>query len=425
MSQSLASRSAASSHGTDPIRVLVVDDSSVIRGIVSRWIDAASETTLFGVAVNGQDALERVKSDKPDIIVLDIEMPGMDGITALPLLLKTCPQAKIIMASTLTRRNAEISLKALALGAADYVPKPTSLGGGEAAEEFRRELFARITALGGKRVRRAAAPRPAPETVTRPATEIQARPASPTPSIPAPQPAPVRPESPASVVRPAAPVVRVVVPALPEETSAAARSSFQLRKAALLPPQILVIGSSTGGPQALVTVVSAIAPQLSVPVLITQHMPPTFTSILAESLSRSSGLKCVEGANGMMLEKGCVYVAPGDYHMTIKGKGGPIELNQNPPENFCRPAVDPLFRSVAAAYGSSTLAVVLTGMGSDGREGARSIVAAGGTVIAQDEESSVVWGMPGAVAQAGLAAAVLPLNSVGTEIRKHLGLRAK
>lgn len=417
MSQGLASRSAASSYGTDPIRVLVVDDSSVIRGIVSRWIDAASETTLFGAAINGQDALERVKSDKPDIIVLDIEMPGMDGITALPLLLKSCPQAKIIMASTLTRRNAEISLKALALGAADYVPKPTSLGGGEAAEEFRRELFSRITALGGKRVRRAAAPKPVPEAATRP---VPAQPV--TPSAPA---TPVRAESPVAAARPTAPPVRVVAPVVHEENQAAARSSFQLRKAALLPPQILVIGSSTGGPQALVTVVTAIAPQLSVPVLITQHMPPTFTSILAESLSRTSSLKCVEGANGMMLEKGCVYVAPGDYHMTIKGKGGPIELNQNPPENFCRPAVDPLFRSVAAAYGSSTLAVVLTGMGSDGREGARSIVAAGGTVIAQDEESSVVWGMPGAVAQAGLAAAVLPLNSVGTEIRKHLGLRAK
>jgi two-component system chemotaxis response regulator CheB len=206
---------------------------------------------------------------------------------------------------------------------------------------------------------------------------------------------------------------------------APSRASYQLRKSALLPPQIVVIGSSTGGPQALVAVISAMAPQLNVPVLITQHMPPTFTSILAESLGRVSGLKCVEGANGMMLERGCVYVAPGDYHMIIKGKGGPIELNQNPPENFCRPAVDPLFRSVAAAYGASALAVVLTGMGSDGREGSRSIVGAGGTVIAQDEETSVVWGMPGAVAQAGLAAAVLPLNSVGTEIRKYLGLRPK
>lgn len=422
MSQGLASCTTASAQGTDAIRVLVVDDSSVMRGIVSRWIEAASETTLFGSAVNGQDALERVKTDKPDIIVLDIEMPGMDGITALPLLLKACPQAKIIMASTLTRRNAEISLKALALGAADYVPKPTSLGGGEAAEDFRRELFSRITALGGKRLRRASAPAP----VLRPAPMVEAAPRAATPPVP-PVVAPAsRVETSSAPVKPAALPIRAPhAPVSSDDATVPARAAFQLRKSALLPPQILVIGSSTGGPQALVAVISAIAPQLNVPVLITQHMPPTFTSILAESLSRVSGLKCVEGANGMMLERGCVYVAPGDYHMVIKGKGGPIELNQNAPENFCRPAVDPLFRSVAAAYGASALAVVLTGMGSDGREGSRSIVGAGGTVIAQDEETSVVWGMPGAVAQAGLAAAVLPLNSVGTEIRKHLGLRPK
>jgi two-component system, chemotaxis family, protein-glutamate methylesterase/glutaminase len=420
MSQGLASRTTASAQGTDAIRVLVVDDSSVIRGIVSRWIEAAAETTLFGSAVNGQDALERVKTDKPDIIVLDIEMPGMDGITALPLLLKACPQAKIIMASTLTRRNAEISLKALALGAADYVPKPTSLGGGEAAEDFRRELFARITALGGKRLRRAPAPAPRPVSTA----EVAPRAAIP-PVSPGVAPA-SRVETPAAPVKPAALPIRAPhAPVSNDDATVPARAAIQLRKSALLPPQVLVIGSSTGGPQALVAVITAIAPQLNVPVLITQHMPPTFTSILAESLSRVSGLKCVEGANGMMLERGCVYVAPGDYHMVIKGKGGPIELNQNAPENFCRPAVDPLFRSVAAAYGASALAVVLTGMGSDGREGSRSIVGAGGTVIAQDEETSVVWGMPGAVAQAGLAAAVLPLNSVGTEIRKHLGLRPK
>jgi two-component system chemotaxis response regulator CheB len=347
-------------------------------------------------------------------------MPGMDGITALPLLLKACPQAKIIMASTLTRRNAEISLKALALGAADYAPKPTSLGGGEAAEDFRRELFARITALGGKRLRRAPAPAP------RPAPTAEAAPRAAVPQVPPVVSPTSRAETPSTPVKPGPlPIRSSHVAVSTDDASVPARAAIQLRKSALLQPQILVIGSSTGGPQALVAVISAIAPHLNVPVLITQHMPPTFTSILAESLSRVSGLKCVEGANGMMLERGCVYVAPGDYHMVIKGKGGPIELNQNAPENFCRPAVDPLFRSVAAAYGASVLAVVLTGMGSDGREGSRSIVGAGGTVIAQDEETSVVWGMPGAVAQAGLAAAVLPLNSVGTEIRKHLGLRPK
>jgi two-component system chemotaxis response regulator CheB len=174
-----------------------------------------------------------------------------------------------------------------------------------------------------------------------------------------------------------------------------------------------------------VQVVSAIAADLNAPVLITQHMPPTFTAILAESIARSSGLQCIEAVTGMMLERRCVYVAPGDYHMTIKGRGGPIELNQAPPENFCRPAVDPMFRSVAAAYGPLALGVVLTGMGSDGRDGARAIVGAGGTVIAQDEETSVVWGMPGAVALAGLAAAILPLDLIGAEIKKKTGIKSR
>ena len=371
MSKVTAPRERLPAGAGDPIRVLVVDDSAVIRGIVSRWIEASSETVLAGVAVNGGDAVRRAAQLRPDIIVLDIEMPEMDGITALPQLIRSCPQAKVIMASTLTRRNAEISLKALSLGAADYVPKPTSLGGGDAAEEFRRELFSRITALG--RRRRAA--------------EVQ--------------PQPTR-----------GPLV-------------AAKGSHQLRKPSTLPAQVVAIGSSTGGPQALVTVVSALAGDLNVPVLITQHMPPTFTAILAESIARTTGLKCVEAETGMMLERRCVYVAPGDHHMTLKGRGGPLELNQGPPENFCRPAVDPMLRSVAAAYGPAALAVVLTGMGSDGREGARAIVGAGGSVIAQDEESSVVWGMPGAVTNAGLAAAVVPLNLVGAEIKKYLGTRPR
>lgn len=398
MNHAAASRESASSGSGDLIRVLVVDDSSVIRGIVSRWIEASPDMQLCGSAVNGKDALQRVATIKPDIILLDIEMPEMDGITALPLLLKACPQTKIIMASTLTRRNAEISIKALALGASDYVPKPTSMRGGDASEEFKRELFTRIIALGRKR---------------KPSAPV-AR-ATPTNDAPPPANGAVRP-----VVRPLRPA------AAGEETPAAGRNVIQLRKAtAVLPAQIVAIGSSTGGPQALITVMSAIAPQINVPIVITQHMPPTFTSILAETISRTSGLKCVEGVNGMMLEKRHVYVAPGGYHMTIKGKGGPIELNQDPPENFCRPAVDPMFRSLAAAYGGAVLGVILTGMGSDGREGSRSLTAAGGLVLAQDEESSVVWGMPGAVAQAGLASAVLPLNSVGPEILKQLGLRPR
>lgn len=374
----------------DPIRVMVVDDSSVIRGIVSRWVEASAEMVLAGAAVNGADAVKRAAALRPDIIILDIEMPEMDGITALPQLLKACPLTRVIMASTLTRRNAEISLKALSLGASDYVPKPTSLGGGEAAEDFRRELMSRISALGRRR-------KPSPSGNPGKGL-VHGRPSDP---------------GTGGLRNGAGPA------------AGSGKTSCQLQKPSSVPAQVLAIGSSTGGPQALVNVITALAADLNVPVLITQHMPPTFTAILAESIARTSGLKCIEAANGMMLERRCVYVAPGDYHMTIKGRGGPIELNQAPPENFCRPAVDPMFRSVAAAYGPLALGVVLTGMGSDGREGARAIVAAGGSVIAQDEESSVVWGMPGAVAHAGLASAIVPLDLVGAEIKKGLGLRPR
>ena len=356
---------AASASATPPIRVMIVDDSAVIRSFLSRWVNSDPALSVVATANNGRMAIDQVKVADPDVIILDIEMPEMDGIAALPHLLKASPHTKIIMASTLTRRNAEVSLTALSLGATDYVPKPTSVGANDAGETFRRELCAKIAAVAKPR-RRVGGGRGAP----------------------------------------LAP--RVAPP-------------IKLRSASMAPPQILAIGSSTGGPQALVKVITGLAPKLSVPVLITQHMPATFTAILAETLARSSGLKCVEGATGMKLEPGCVYVAPGDTHMVIKGRGGPIELLTTPPENFCRPAVDPMFRSIAAAYGSATLAAVLTGMGADGREGARAIAAVGGTILAQDEASSVVWGMPAAVAQAGLASAVVPLDSVAAELRKYLG----
>jgi two-component system chemotaxis response regulator CheB len=397
MTQSLNPRVIPSTASGEPIRVLVVDDSSVIRGIVSRWIEASADMVLAGAAVNGSDAIKRAAALRPDIIILDIEMPEMDGITALPQLLRLCPQSRIIMASTLTRRNAEISLKALSLGASDYVPKPTSISGGDAAEDFKRELMTRIIALGRRRL-----------------ASTSAEPRTPAATVARAQATSAGAEAPQAVVKAAAMPVH-----------AAAKTSLPLQKSSSVPAQIIAIGSSTGGPQALVQVVSALAADLNVPVVITQHMPPTFTSILAESIARSSGLQCIEAVNGMMLERRCVYVAPGDYHMTIKGRGGPIELNQAPPENFCRPAVDPMFRSVAAAYGPLALGVVLTGMGSDGREGARAIVGAGGTVIAQDEETSIVWGMPGAVAVAGLASAILPLDLIGAEIKKKTGVKSR
>jgi two-component system chemotaxis response regulator CheB len=344
---------------------MIVDDSATIRGFLSRWVTSDPALAVVATANNGRVAIDQVKAADPDVIILDIEMPEMDGITALPHLLKASPHSKIIMASALTRRNAEVSLKALSLGATDYVPKPTSLGTGDAGETFRRELCEKIVAVARPRRR-----------------VLGARLAAVTP--------------------------RVMGP-------------IKLRSASMVPPQIVAIGSSTGGPQALVKVVSALAANLQVPIVITQHMPATFTAILAETLSRSSGLKCVEGATGMKLQPGCVYVAPGDNHMILKGRGGPLELLQTPPENFCRPAVDPMFRSVAVAYGAATLAVVLTGMGADGREGGRAIAEAGGTILAQDEATSVVWGMPAAIAHAGLASAILPLEAIAGEVRKFLG----
>lgn len=353
------------------IRVMIVDDSAAIRGFLSRWVESDPALKVVATANNGRVALDQVKTADPDVIILDIEMPEMDGISALPHLLKASPHSKIIMASALTRVNAEISLKALSLGATDYVPKPTSLAGGEAGEMFRRELCAKIAAVARPRAG---------------ARKLGAQLAAATPQ---------------------------------------AAGPIKLRAASMVTAQIVAIGSSTGGPQALVRVVTALAPQLEVPVVITQHMPATFTAILAETLQRNSGLKCVEGADGVKLQPGCVYVAPGDNHMVIKGRGGPIALLQTPPENFCRPAVDPMFRSIAVAYGAATLAVVLTGMGTDGREGARAVAGAGGTIIAQDEATSVVWGMPAAVAHAGLASAVLPLESVAGEVRKYLGLKRR
>lgn len=365
MSGSANQKPTTSDKAGAQIRVMIVDDSAAIRGFISRWVASDPALVVAAIANNGQAAIDQVKAADPDVIILDIEMPEMDGIEALPHLLKASPHSKIIMASTLTRRNAEISLKALSLGATDYVPKPTSVGSSDAGEAFRRDLCAKIVAVAKPRRR-----------------VLGERLAAATP--------------------------RVVGP-------------IKLRASSMVQPQILAIGSSTGGPQALVKVITALAPKLGVPVLITQHMPATFTAILAETISRSSGLKCVEGASGMMLQPGCVYVAPGENHMIINGRGGPIELLQTPPENFCRPAVDPMFRSIATAYGASTLAVVLTGMGADGREGARSIAEAGGTILAQDEASSVVWGMPAAVAHAGLASAVIPLDAVAGEVRKYLG----
>lgn len=387
-----------------PYRVMLVDDSAVIRGLMARWMKEDAAIEIVGSVGDGSQALRQVAQLRPEVMVLDIEMPVMDGLTALPQLLKAQPGLKVIMASTLTERNAEISLKALGAGAADYLTKPTSTRDIGTITDYQRDLLAKIKALG--QASRQSLPRHA--------------------AVAAPAPRPAMPNAAAAIAgrigasaargAGAAPTATVPRPRLGPYGLA----PIQLRQNRITVPRILAVGSSTGGPQALFTLFQDIKDDLRLPVLVTQHMPPTFTRILAEHLSRVSGRTATEAIDGEPLEKGRIYVAPGDWHMiVVADKAGPvIRLNQNPQENFCRPAVDPMFRSVAAVFGASALAVVLTGMGQDGLVGARRLVEQGATLLAQDEESSVVWGMPGAVATDGLCTAVLPLAGMGAAVRK-------
>ena len=356
---------------------MVVDDFVVIRGLISRWIASEPDMVVAASLRTGLDAVNQIERINPDVAVLDIEMPELDGISALPLLLAKKRNLIIIMASTLTRRNAEISFKALSLGASDYIPKPESTREPAAAEIFHHDLIQKIRSLGAK-VRRSAPAAPARRwRRPRPARE------------PRPAPAPV------------------------------AQPQLLRRAFSMQAPRALLIGSSTGGPQALMTLVAEIGAVIDrFPVLITQHMPPTFTTILAEHLARASHRPAHEAIDGEIVKAGTIYLAPGGRHMRVVRHGAEvaIALDDGPPVNFCKPAVDPLFASAIDVWQGGVLAVVLTGMGSDGMRGGKEIVAAGGSVIAQDEASSVVWGMPGAAANAGICAAVLPLNQIAPKL---------
>ncbi|MFN0264565.1 chemotaxis response regulator protein-glutamate methylesterase [Tepidamorphus sp. 3E244] len=371
------------------IRVCVVDDAVVVRGMVTRWVNEEDGIELVGSYRNGQVAVEKAPQDKPHVIVLDIEMPEMDGLTALPLLLKACPGVKIVMASTLTRRNAEISLKALSLGAADYVPKPETNSGVSTSSDFRRELIEKIRALGA-----AAAGRP------------QAR-------VPFSTPPSAKPG--AAAARPA-----TAAPSPGLAPAGGAGEPIKHRSFSRIRPTALVIGSSTGGPPALAKLLGTLSSDIwkRMPVLITQHMPATFTAILAEHLTRAARIPAAEAENGEPIVPGRIYVAPGGKHMIVAGtRAAPkIRLTDDAPVHFCKPAVDPLFQSAATVWNSAVLGVVLTGMGCDGANGSVSIADAGGTILAQDKESSVVWGMPGAVAQSGASAALMTVEEIGRKI---------
>lgn len=369
---------AAGRSATEPFRVMLVDDSAVIRGFFRRAMEKETGIEVVSSVGNGQSAIDALAKAKPDVIVLDIEMPVMDGLTAIPRLLAIDPDVKIVMTSTLTLANADISLQALSIGATDYIAKPTTTAELHSEGTFKSELIEKVLALG-------CAKRNLPQK------------RQPVPAAPAPKAA-LR-----TVPSPSGPIA--------------------LRKPAILPANLVAIGSSTGGPQALLKVVAGLGPDFDLPVLITQHMPATFTGILADHLSKAAGRDVREAKEGEVVRPGRMYVAPGDFHMIAKKDGAAvvIGLNQDPPENFCRPAVDVMLRSLAKLYGNRLLSVILTGMGHDGLLGGRQVVAAGGTVIAQDEASSVVWGMPGAVACDGICSAVLPLDKIAAKIREISG----
>ncbi len=372
---------------SDIIHVMLVDDSAVVRGLMTRALQQDIRINVVATASDGEMALRILPRHQIDVIILDIEMPNMDGLTALPKLLELSPSTRVIMASTLTHRNADISMQALEIGASDYVPKPSSQRDNSAVENFYRELKEKVKVLGT-------------------AAKEAAAPAA--PAAQAPISAPPSPVESAVTELP----VRKITPS----------EQYQGK-----PIHAIAIASSTGGPQALMKLLKetkAYVEQL--PVFITQHMPPTFTTLLAEHLSRDSECACVEAKDAQAVDKGTVYIAPGDYHLIVKkdDSGLPkITLNQDPPVNFCRPAADPMLESLLEVYGDRLLVIVLTGMGNDGLTGARKAVEIGAPVVVQDKASSAVWGMPGAVAEAGLASAVLSLSDMGAYIGDAVGRR--
>ena len=378
---SLQPRSAPAN---DVIRVMIVDDAIVVRGLLVRWIEAEAGLQVVASLRSGREAIEQVDRANPDVVILDVDMPDIDGITALPRLFEKRRDLVVIMSSTLTRRNAEVSLRALSLGAADYVPKPESTREITNSTAFRRDLIEKIRALGARRKQRLSSARPLPWAV--PAAADRA---------------------PVESLRGGAP------------TRQGDDVTYKLRPFAPVLPRVLLIGASTGGPQTLGAIVGGIGGVIDqVPVLITQHMPPTFTTILAEILERAAGRPAQEAIEGEAFHPGRIYIAPGGRHLrAVRRNGVPAAaLDDGLPINFCKPAVDPMFSSAAATWGSANLALVLTGMGSDGMRGAGDVVAAGGSVIAQDEETSVVWGMPGSVTKAGLCSAVLAADQIAAKL---------
>jgi len=356
------------------IRVLIVDDAVVIRSLISAALANDPDIEVVGVAAHGRIALAKIPQVNPDVITLDVEMPEMDGIATVREIRKTYPNLPVIMFSTLTERGAERTLDALAAGATDYVTKPANIGSVSLSlERLHLELVPKIK-LHGRRALAANGTRP-------PLALVSLSSGTRVPSF-------------------------VAAPRVPSTR----------------PVEIVCIGCSTGGPNALAEVFVSVPRDQPVPIVIVQHMPVLFTKMLAERLNKLGSVHFYEGAENQALEPGCAYIAPGGRHMEVVAKAGMLRLHLTdaPPENSCRPAVDVLFRSVATACGGAALAVVLTGMGKDGLHGSKLLHEHQAQILAQDEASSVVWGMPGHIAQSGIATRVLPLTEMASEICRRV-----
>jgi two-component system, chemotaxis family, protein-glutamate methylesterase/glutaminase len=346
------------------IQVLIVDDSAVVRKLIASVVIKQSDMEVMGAVANGLLGVEFIRQTPPDVVLLDIEMPVMDGIEALKTIRKFDAHIPIIIFSSLTQKGASITIQALTSGASDYLPKPANMGDlDQAMTSVEELLIPKIRNLHARKSGSLAANRP-----------------------------------------------QVSVASIPIDTSALDQIKVKA----------LCIGVSTGGPAALMQIFGEWKKPLSVPVFIVQHMPPKFTEFLASRLTEIGCMSVEEPYDGQIAKPGMVYLAPGGMHMALIREDAQvvIHLNDGPLENSCRPSVDVLFRTAAQVYGSGLLAVILTGMGSDGLKGAYEVSKNRGSIIAQDESSSVVWGMPGAVVRANLAQAVMPLNAISHEVEK-------
>lgn len=360
---------------SNEINVMLVDDSAVIRGALTRMLESSAHIKIVKSVADGSMGVAAAKSAQPDIVILDIEMPVMDGLTALPKIIEAAPKTKVIMFSSLTEKGATVTMQAMQLGAVECLVKPSSAQEVGEGSAFHQQMVKLIESLAPATAKKAnATARQAPDNSQ----------TSPSESL--------------------------------------IGGSFTLYNDSMSyksKPRIVAIGSSTGGPQALFNVLKS-CKGFDVPIVITQHMPATFTKILAEHIEQQTGIRAQEGQTGMLVEAGQIYVAPGGFHMLFENMDGQlkIKLDESPPVNFCKPAVDPMFDSIVKIHGEKVLGVILTGMGHDGRDSCKRLVEKRGRVIVQDEKTSVVWGMPGATAQENICSAVLPVDDIGPWIKR-------